>query len=449
MDSPQIANRVPEGLLASSERRPTWKRVEAAELFKRFFFLEESLTRLCAAWIPAAARLGSKAALARMCWESALTADALRTRVFELKYPSRLMQVGADKPLVDIFNVALHAPSARALFVALRTYIIPSLAEAYEGYLSVSDELVDGPGRRFIAQAVRDKRQHVEALAAITTDEPAPSSAQGNTDAVWTAQIRDLLASLGGVSLGSIPKHMTIPDILPSGKPYVLAQEPARDNRYYVCDFYWPDIIDPNYAYGEGLALQLRSAVSHINEVWAVETAAAILVGLADELGWEFVHDAARWLYDEARHMGMGKYRLDAWGLSSSEIPLGRYIYQACRDQDPIYRLGMLGYFETKNIGKKQQRAREFQRMGDKTSQMHMDFDWADETLHAEYGRRWLTALLERRSQPKSDWSQVLEICERLVQNRIAEATPEQSREIHEVAQHLLVRATQLAPSPP
>ena len=28
--------------------------------------------------------------------------------------------------------------------------------------------------------------------------------------------------------------------------------------------------------------------------------------------------------------------------------------------------------------------------MGDATSETDMEFDWADETLHAEYGRRWL-----------------------------------------------------------
>ena len=64
------------------------------------------------------------------------------------------------------------------------------------------------------------------------------------------------------------------------------------------------------YPYGDGLHLQLRSAVSHLNEVWAVENAGAILEAFADSLGWEYVVDAARWLYDEARHTMMGWTRL-------------------------------------------------------------------------------------------------------------------------------------------
>jgi uncharacterized ferritin-like protein (DUF455 family) len=181
--------------------------------------------------------------------------------------------------------------------------------------------------------------------------------------------------------------------------------------------------------------------VSHLNEVWAVETAGAILWALAPELGWDWIRDAGRWCYDEARHMLMGKRRLDGWGLPPAETPLGGYIYEACAGQDPLYRLGMLGYFETKNIGRKRERADAFQAMGDATSANDMEFDWADETLHAEYGRRWLKELLERRGADPESWPQVLERCEQLVQARLAEATDEDREAIVARAEALLARA--------
>ena len=68
----------------------------------------------------------------------------------------------------------------------------------------------------------------------------------------------------------------------------VTTDDPARDARYFPSSFYWPDVLDPTYPYGEGIALQMRSAVSHLNEVWAVETAGRILHDLSPELGWEF-----------------------------------------------------------------------------------------------------------------------------------------------------------------
>ena len=116
----------------------------------------------------------------------------------------------------------------------------------------------------------------------------------------------------------------------------------------------------PLFPYGDGIRLQLRSAVSHVNEVWAVETGGAILHAFADDLGWEFIYDAARWTYDESRHMRMGYERLKTWGYPPEEIPLGSYIYDSARGQDPVIRLGMLHYFETKNIGKKTKRAEAF-----------------------------------------------------------------------------------------
>jgi uncharacterized ferritin-like protein (DUF455 family) len=220
-----------------------------------------------------------------------------------------------------------------------------------------------------------------------------------------------------------------------------LQEQPARDERYAHHSFYWPDVIVPDFPYGEGVPLQVRSAVSHLNEVWAVETAGAILWALAPELGWEWIRDAGRWCYDEARHMLMGKRRLDGWGLPPEETPLGGYIYEACAGQDPLYRLGMLGYFETKNIGRKRERADAFQAMGDTMSANDMEFDWADETLHAEYGRRWLKDLLRQRGEDPESWPQVLERCEQLVHERLAQATDADREAILARAQTLLRRA--------
>ena len=191
--------------------------------------------------------------------------------------------------------------------------------------------------------------------------------------------------------------------------------------------------------------MRVRSAVSHLNEVWAVDTAGAILHALAPELGWEWIRDAGRWTYDEARHMLMGKRRLDSWGLPPEETPLGGYIYEACAGRDPLYRLGMLGYFETKNIGRKKERAQAFHALGDTQSEVDMEFDWADETLHAEYGRRWLKELLQRRGEDPDSWPQVLERCEQLVAARLAEATDADRDAIVARAEALLARAAEVS----
>ncbi len=263
------------------------------------------------------------------------------------------------------------------------------LREGYGAYMTAADELADGPSRRIVSAALRDAEGRIAALGPIELDEG----------------------------------------------------DPARDPRYLACSFYWPDVLDASYPYGEGVALQLRAAVSHLNEVWAVETAGAILDELSPELGWEFTRDAARWLYDESRHMLMGKHRLEQWGFEPAQIPLGGYIYEAWRGEGPLYGLGMLGYFETKNIPRKRERARAFGAMGDATSETDMEFDWADETLHAAYGRRWLRRLLEVRGQDPERWPEVLERCEELVRARVAGATPDDLARVRAAADALTAAA--------
>jgi hypothetical protein len=272
--------------------------------------------------------------------------------------------------------------------------VVGRLRDDYREYLAHADVLADGPSVRVLEAALRDKDRQADALGAVGTLSP---------------------------------------------------RDPARDERYFLSSFYWPDVIDPSFPYGEGVALQLRSAVSHLNEVWAVETAGRILHDLAGELGWEFVHEASRWLYDESRHMLMGLRRLEGWGFAPGQIPLGGYIYEAWRGEDALYGLGMLGYFETKNIGRKRERARAFHEMGDRTSELDMEFDWADETLHAEYGRRWLRRLLEARGQDPESWPAVLERCEQLVQERVAAATDEDRARIRAAAESLIADAEQRA----
>jgi hypothetical protein len=395
------------------------ERVDTAEVLTRFHYLSRALALACGGWIAATPKLDAKAALARAAWQQVLAGDAFRERVFELRYPSRFLEEGSDAPLIRVYAAGIDAPDAESFRAGLTDAFLPDYAQRLRDFLAQTDELDDGPTVRIVAQALRDLEEQTVSLS-----DPGARPGPGTESRVQ--QVRHGLVTLKP----------------PAGTPFRLAEDPARDDAYFPSSFYWPDAIVPGYPYGEGVALQVRSAVSHLNEVWAVDTAGAILHGLAPELGWEWIRDAGRWSYDEARHMLMGKRRLEAWGLPAELIPLGGYIYEACAGQDPLYRLGMLGYFETKNIGRKRERAAAFHAMGDTTSETDMEFDWADETLHAEYGRRWLKDLLLERGEDPESWPAVLERCEQLVAERVAQATDADRARITQAAERLVAEAT-------
>jgi hypothetical protein len=130
-----------------------------------------------------------------------------------------------------------------------------------------------------------------------------------------------------------------------------------------------------------------------------------------------------------------------AWRLKPAEIPLGTYIYESASSEEPIYLLGMLYFFETKNIRHKPARAQLFHAYGDALSEHDMDFDWADETIHAGYGKHWLKELLALQGQDSAAYDQVRVRCEKLVTDYVSSATAQEVTDLKQVAGALITKA--------
>jgi len=435
----------PSKYLLGPQPRARWMRLDTAQLLKRFFFCERSLLVSEAAWIPAIAPLEIKTGLARFIWQSAETAHALRERVFELRFPSRILEEkGADRPLVELFAAVKDSPSVPAFLLSTSKVLLPALRDSYREYLEGSDAIADGPTHRFLSQALDEKDEQIGAFeqwaeAALVED------AELRQDAItWTKAVADRLAAVGGVGVAPSASVAELGP-LPGSRAYSIPERPARDPRFWPCRFYWPDVVDPEYPYGEGMQLQLRSAISHLNEVWAIEAGGVMLSAFADILPWDWIRNAARWTYDESRHCRMGYERLMAWGLDPAEIPLGTYIYNSASGEDPIYRLGMLYFFETKNIRHKPSRTKMFHDYGDTLSEHDMDFDWADETIHAGYGKHWLKELLVVRGEDPEAYDRIRERCGTLVSDYVGTATAKEKTDIKLVACALLAKAARIA----
>ncbi len=434
--------------LPGEHSRARFLRLDAATILKRFYLCERSLIISQSAWLAGIAALEAKMTLPRFTWQDTLTAHALRERVFELRYPRRMLEIGEDAPLVGVFDESINAPSAQAFILALLRVFKPALLAAYRSYVDCADDLSDGPILRALNLAIVEKEAQIawlegQAEAMVGSDPEHRQEAES-----WASALTEQLDQVGGLTLVA-PHEAPTPNDLPGRRPFKLAEIPARDPRFHLCHYYWPDIVDSNFAYGEGINLQLRSGVSHLNEVWAVETGGAILHAFAEDLDWEYIYDAARWTYDESRHVLMGYERLRAWGFELQEMPLGSYIYDSAAGQEPIIRLGMLHYFETKNIGNKVKRAEAFSQYQDRMSQHDMEFDWADETIHAAYGKRWHTALHQKFPELIPDMDGLHRRCDELVAEEIAAATDAERAEIRQVADAMIAKAGEAGVSQP
>ncbi len=432
-------------LLTGQTKRATLMRRDTADVLTRLFFVERSLIISQAGWVPNVALLEGKATLARMLWEDAVAAESMRQRIFELRYPSRVISPELHQPVLNFFEEARHAPTPEAFVLSLAQVLKPALQQAYQTFYKLSDRISDGPSALYLNHALIDKQEQIKDLKGLATDMLAANPSARLTAEAWVNTLAQHLMTLGDSILDAPDEARPISPELPGRKPFKLVKTPAHDLRFKQTRFYWPHLVNPDFPSDEGLYLQLRSAIGHLNEVWAAEIGAVNLYNFADELGWEYVRDVARWTYDESRHCLMGFHRLLEWGFKPEELPLGNYIYTTVMEQEPIFGLAMLFYFETKYIHRGQARIQTFTEYEDRVSRHDYEFDWADETFHAEYGKRWLSILFEKHPELPYNLDSIRETCHKLIAAKTAAVTQPEKDQIHLQAETLIRQAEAIA----
>src|SRR5438105_3027087 len=189
--------------LTSKQTRSRWMRLDTAQLLKRFFFCERALLVSEAAWIPLLAPLDAKVGMARSLWQSAETAHALRNRVFELRFPSRLLEeAGADSQLNNLYSAVTNAPNPSAFLLSIAKVLLPALRDSYREYLNGSDSIADGPTHRFLSLALGEKDEQIRSFEKWAADELLNHSDQREAAESWTHAMAVRLAAIGGVGVG-------------------------------------------------------------------------------------------------------------------------------------------------------------------------------------------------------------------------------------------------------
>jgi hypothetical protein len=110
---------------------------------------------------------------------------------------------------------------------------------------------------------------------------------------------------------------------------------------------------------------------------------------------WEFYRNYSRQLWDEARHAMMGTVALAARGVDwMREVPLNvSFSLRLNLHATPVERQMMLYAIEQSLMPGETGKRFEYETAlaaGDALSAHFQDYDWADEVLHAQIGRRML-----------------------------------------------------------
>ena len=389
--------------------RPGYGVDDNVELMRRYNYIERRLYEISAAFMNPTPEWEVKGALSLHLYLDGEHSQALRQRVAELRRPPLYLDQCPDPKLEALTEEAMRAGSTIELLVGVFRVIRPALLAAYEKHLAETNPLFDFPTCRLLKTAIAEETQMTEwgqqALAALAQTDDQKASATA-----WENHLRAFLRAAGGIAgTEAIPADLVLPE--PQAKAaFVPSVDPKRDWRSGdIYNFYYRanDVYLDSEADWDERVLALMFKRFH--EMDVPEMMASIVLQTKDK-PWEYYRDMGRQLWDEARHSMMGEVWFARYGLDWSKYPnhVGWSMHLNL-DRTPLERHIILYFIEQKLMDRKTGKRLEWQiaqSANDGLATYFQDYDWADEVLHAQIGRRWLKpdvgdvkAILERAAE--------------------------------------------------
>ena len=356
----------------------------------RLLWLERRLMGILVAHLTSEPVWEVKCALALHQWQCAEHVEALRKRIAEMRNPvPKLEAVPENDPTAPALDSFLDqvgaARNTDELIAGVYDVLYPALAAAYRAHIERTNPLVDHPTRRVLRFALIDVEEAVEWRVASDPRREAPVA--------WIEHLRAYLAAAGGIAGDASVESLDVARHPPRVTRHSF--HPRRDPRFrgqYNFEFA-PHLVYnmPEVSADErNLALLCKRTL----EMDVPEMMASFMTERTDQ-PWEFYRDYSRQLWDEARHSMMGTVALEARGIDwKADIPLNvSFALRLNLHATPIERQTMLYAIEQSLMPGETGKRFEYETAvaaGDALSAHFHDYDWADEVLHAQIGRRML-----------------------------------------------------------
>jgi hypothetical protein len=319
----------------------------------------------------------------------------------------------SNPALERLMDEVISAPTTVELLVGVYRVVLPEVIAACKRLKNDAHPLADAPTVR-VAKLMEFELADLvsfgdDALACLEDDKLR----QANQP--WTDHLRACLQAAGRVDATEESSDQT-PDRWHSKTPYEYEYEPRRDERFR--DPFNAGVNPEAFLYDERFSPRDKTLMMYykrLREIDVPEMMASILVDLRDEEPWEFHMEMSRQLWDEARHAMMGEVGFVSLGIDWRQIPINFTWSRNLNLQlDARERHGVLFFIEQGLMPRTGKRY-EWEvatESGDPLSALFQDFDWADEVLHAQIGRRWYVprykSLQDSLEYGDRCWSKVL-----------------------------------------
>ena len=405
-----------------------WSLEESVSRLKRLHYLLRRMHETFTSRITAEPIYELKTAYSYHAYLCAEQVSLIRRRVAEMREPPLGLDHVPHPALERLMDEVSAAPTTVEWLTAAYEIVAAELIAACQRLKKDAHPLADAPTVRVaklmefeLSDLVSFGRDAVDELKAEEMDAPTASAQVGSDSSPgadlnrWKDYLRDCIAAAGGID-GTSDMSVDVPEPWHSTTPYRYDPEPRRDDRFG--DPYNAGVNPEAFLYDERFSAQDKTLMMYykrLRELDVPEMMASILVDLRDEEPWEFHMEMSRQLWDEARHAMMGEVGFVALGLDWTEIPINFTWSRNLNLQlDARQRHGVLFFIEQGLMPRNGKRY-EWEvatQSGDPLSALFQDFDWADEVLHAQIGRRWYVpryeTLKEALSYGDRSWSKVL-----------------------------------------
>lgn len=390
-----------------------WSLEESLGRLKRLHYVLKRLHEMLTAKITAEPIYELKTAFSYHAYLCAEQVSLLRRRVGEMREPPLGLESIPHTALERLMNEVECSPTTADLIASVYTVVVPKVIVACDRIQSDAHPLADAPTVR-VARLIKFEISEMVDFGnqALKQLDEANSAAQRQPWMDYLKTCLDAAGQLDGVEAADgqtpAPWH--------SITPYQYDKEPRRDERFR--DSYNAGVNPEAFLYDEKFSAQDKTLMMYykrIRELDVPEMMASILVDLRHEEPWEFHMEMSRQLWDESRHAMMGEVGFVSLGLDWRQIPINFTWSRNLNLQlDARQRHGVLFFIE-QNLMPRTGKRYEWEvanESGDPLSAVFQDFDWADEVLHAQIGRRWYVpryeSLKEALGYGDACWSKVL-----------------------------------------
>ncbi len=337
----------------------------------------------------------------------------IRQRVAEMREPPLGLDRCPHDGLATLMDELLHAPTGELFVFGTYGVLVPAMLETLLRLQQEAHPLADAPTVR-MAKLIRFEIEELDRYGKAAMEALAngvdPTERKAFED--W---LKLALLSAQGLD-GKAPSDVLPPAPRYAIKPFQIDPEPARDDRFI--DRFNAGVNPEAFLYDEKYRPRDKTLMMYykrLRELDVPEMMATILQELNSEEPWEFHREMIRQLWDEARHAMMGEVGFASLGIDWTKIPINFTWSRNLNMQlNARERHGVLFFIEQ---GLMPRNGKRFewevgQESGDPLSALFQDFDWADEVLHSQIGRRWyvpkFSSLQEALAYGDACWSRVL-----------------------------------------